>query len=84
MDTKEYYSHSTTWSLLNPCYFIAGLLCDLMWADPDIVTEGWGESDRGISYTFGDEIVSDFLRKHDLDVIVRSNQVLRIAVGCYF
>ena len=58
-----------------PCHFITGLLCDLLWADPDKETMGWGENDRGVSFTFGPEIVSKFLAKHDMDVIVRSHQV---------
>lgn len=27
-----------------------GLLCDLLWADPDKDGDGWQENDRGISY----------------------------------
>ena len=30
-----------------------GLLCDLLWADPDKDVQGWGENDRGVSFTFG-------------------------------
>ena len=52
-----------------------GLLCDLLWADPDKETLGWGENDRGVSFTFGTEIVSKFLTKHDLDLICRGHQV---------
>ncbi len=52
-----------------------GLLCDLLWADPDKETVGWGENDRGVSFTFGPEIVSKFLCKHDLDLICRAHQV---------
>ena len=29
-----------------------GLLCDLLWADPDDL-KGWGENERGVSYIFG-------------------------------
>lgn len=54
----------------------AGLLCDLLWADPDKETMGWGENDRGVSFTFGPEIVSKFLTKHDLDLICRAHQVI--------
>ncbi|XP_057822019.2 serine/threonine-protein phosphatase PP1 [Cryptomeria japonica] len=53
-----------------------GLLCDLLWADPDENIEGWGENDRGVSYTFGPDVVSEFLRKHDLDLICRAHQVV--------
>ena len=54
-----------------------GLLCDLLWSDPDKeVTTGWGENDRGVSFTFGNEIVSKFLAKHDMDLICRAHQVV--------
>lgn len=52
-----------------------GLLCDLLWADPDKEVKGWGENDRGVSYTFGPDSVLDFLAKHDLDLICRAHQV---------
>ena len=54
-----------------------GLLCDLLWSDPDKETMGWGENDRGVSFTFGAEVVAKFLHKHDLDLICRAHQVLR-------
>jgi len=53
-----------------------GLLCDILWSDPDPVVEGWGQNDRGVSFTFGTDIVSAFLRRHDLDLIVRAHQVV--------
>ena len=53
-----------------------GLLCDLLWADPDKKVEGWGESDRGVSYVFGQEVLTNFLKKHDLDLICRAHQVV--------
>ena len=53
-----------------------GLLCDLLWSDPDPDVQGWGDNDRGVSFTFGNEIVSNFLRKHDLDLICRAHQVV--------
>lgn len=73
-----------------------GLLCDLLWSDPDKViifrkviffifyfkyiyffkdTMGWGENDRGVSFTFGAEVVTKFLHKHDFDLICRAHQV---------
>lgn len=80
-----------------------GLLCDILWADPDpsitvrrvsydfcchILTlgvilmsivsrmQGWGENDRGVSFTFGGDVVRQFLRRHDLDLVVRAHQVV--------
>ncbi|KAI5696170.1 hypothetical protein M8J75_009188 [Diaphorina citri] len=54
----------------------AGLLCDLLWSDPDKDTMGWGENDRGVSFTFGAEVVAKFLHKHDFDLICRAHQVV--------
>ncbi|KAL1771235.1 serine serine/threonine-protein phosphatase PP1-alpha catalytic subunit [Sigmodon hispidus] len=54
-----------------------GLLCDLLWSDPDKDVQGWGENDRGVSFTFGAEVVAKFLRKHDLDLICRAHQVVQ-------
>lgn len=53
-----------------------GLLCDLLWSDPDKEVQGWGENDRGVSFTFGSDVVANFLRKHDLDLICRAHQVV--------
>ena len=54
-----------------------GLLCDLLWSDPDADCIGWGESGgRGVSFVFGADIVDDFLTKHDLDLVVRAHQVV--------
>ncbi|CAN6468490.1 unnamed protein product [Victoria cruziana] len=52
-----------------------GLLCDLLWADPDKEISGWGDNDRGVSFTFGADKVTEFLKKHDLDLICRAHQV---------
>lgn len=53
-----------------------GLLCDILWSDPDPDVKGWGENDRGVSVTFGKEILEEFLEKHDLDLICRAHQVV--------
>lgn len=54
----------------------AGLVCDLLWSDPDKNVQSWGENERGVSYTFGVDTVSSFLKKHDLDLICRAHQVV--------
>ena len=53
-----------------------GLLCDLLWSDPDKDIVGWGENDRGVSFTFGPDIVAQFLKRMDLDLICRAHQVV--------
>lgn len=53
-----------------------GLLCDLLWSDPSADVVGWGENDRGVSFTFGKEVVTSFLIKFDMDLIARAHQVV--------
>lgn len=53
-----------------------GLLCDLLWADPDPQSQGWGYNARGVSYTFGHDVISEFLARHDLDLVCRAHQVV--------
>lgn len=53
-----------------------GLLCDLLWSDPDPDIRGWAESDRGVSYCFGEDVTTKFLDRHDLDLICRAHQVV--------
>ena len=53
-----------------------GLMCDLLWSDPDHTINGWGENDRGVSFVFGADVVCNFLEKHDLDLVVRAHQVV--------
>ena len=57
------------------CLTRLGLLCDLLWSDPDKDITGWSENDRGVSFTFGPDVVSRFLQKHDMDLICRAHQV---------
>uniref|UniRef100_A0A8W8K806 Serine/threonine-protein phosphatase n=1 Tax=Magallana gigas TaxID=29159 RepID=A0A8W8K806_MAGGI len=58
------------------CASINRIYGDLLWSDPDKETMGWGENDRGVSFTFGAEVVAKFLHKHDLDLICRAHQVV--------
>jgi len=43
---------------------------------PDKDITGWSENDRGVSFTFGPDVVSRFLQKHDMDLICRAHQVV--------
>lgn len=48
-----------------------GLLCDLLWSDPDKDTMGWGENDRGVSFTFGVEVRTNKIQnvfRRDVDI----------------
>lgn len=53
-----------------------GILCDLLWADPSDLVDGWGENDRGVSFTFGKDVLQSFLLKFQLDLMVRAHQVV--------
>jgi serine/threonine-protein phosphatase PP1 catalytic subunit len=53
-----------------------GLLCDLLWSDPDNGANGFGPNDRGVSVTFNSTVTEKFLKSNDLDLICRAHQVL--------
>jgi len=53
-----------------------GIICDLLWADPDKDIAGWAENDRGVSFIFGPDVVTSFLQKMDMDLICRAHQVV--------
>ena len=55
----------------------SGLACDLLWADPSKEVDGWGESERGVSFTFSAAVVARFLAAHDLDLVCRAHQVVQ-------
>jgi len=54
----------------------AGLVCDLLWSDPDPKTDEWAENERGVSHVFGAKVVKRFLKTHDLDLVCRAHQVV--------
>ena len=49
-----------------------------MWAEPVRDTVGWGKilRNKEMFHTFGPDVLSPFLAKHDMDLVVRSNQVV--------
>ena len=53
-----------------------GILCDLLWSDPDIDTEEFGKNQRGVSYIFGQKVVKNITKKLDIDLICRAHQVV--------
>lgn len=57
----------------------------MLWADPatgpaafipGVATKGWGPNDRGTSFVFSEKVVDAFIKKHNLDLIVRGHQVM--------
>ena len=54
-----------------------GLLCDILWSDPDINVKGdWGPNDRGVSVTFSQKTLEKFLENNSLDLLCRAHQVV--------
>ena len=53
-----------------------GLLCDLLWADPSDKLLGWAENERGVSYTFGKDVLDRFLKNFEMDLVCRAHQVV--------
>ncbi|EDO40084.1 predicted protein, partial [Nematostella vectensis] len=53
-----------------------GLVCDLLWSDPDEDITGWGDNDRGVSWTFGGDVVREYLEKYGFSLVVRAHQVV--------
>jgi serine/threonine-protein phosphatase PP1 catalytic subunit len=53
-----------------------GFMCDLLWSDPAAGITGFQPNDRGVSVSFGVDIVQSFLEREDLDLVVRAHQVV--------
>ncbi|KAE9366865.1 serine/threonine-protein phosphatase-like protein PP-Z [Stipitochalara longipes BDJ] len=53
-----------------------GLLNDLLWADPADQEKDWESSERGVSYSFGKKVITEFLARHDFDLVCRAHMVV--------
>ena len=53
-----------------------GLLCDLLWSDPEKDCEDWAPNSRGISVLFNEELIEQALDELDIDLICRAHQVV--------
>ncbi len=53
-----------------------GLLNDLLWSDPADMDQDWDSNERGVSYCFGKKVITDFLTKHDFDLVCRAHMVV--------
>lgn len=47
-------------------------MSDMMWSDPDEI-EGWNLSPRGAGYLFGSDVVVEFNKKNNVEVIFRAH-----------
>ena len=53
-----------------------GIALDLLWADPEAGVSGWHENERGMSYSFGVDVLYFFLKNNNFDLMVRSHEVV--------
>ncbi|PQE10482.1 serine threonine- phosphatase PP-Z protein [Rutstroemia sp. NJR-2017a WRK4] len=53
-----------------------GLLNDLLWSDPADQEKDWETSERGVSYSFGKKVITEFLARHDFDLVCRAHMVV--------
>ncbi|CAJ0928692.1 unnamed protein product, partial [Mesorhabditis belari] len=61
-----------------PCSVPAyGILCDTVWSDPDPDVTGWRLSKRWVSFAFGGDVIEDFCKRNNFDMIIRAHQITR-------
>ncbi|GMH76493.1 hypothetical protein TrVE_jg7971 [Triparma verrucosa] len=53
-----------------------GAFCDLMWSDPEEISEAWQISPRGAGYLFGEKVTTEFNAVNNLDLIARAHQLV--------
>lgn len=53
-----------------------GVFCDLTWSDPKKHKNDWEHNDRGVSFTFNENALDNFMNKHNLKLICRAHQVV--------
>ncbi|ELP94110.1 serine/threonine protein phosphatase PP1 isozyme, putative [Entamoeba invadens IP1] len=53
-----------------------GLLCDVVWSDVSDEHMGWCDNARGTSYTFGRDVVEEFMKKNGIELLCRAHQMV--------
>ncbi|KAK7197486.1 serine/threonine-protein phosphatase PP1 [Novymonas esmeraldas] len=53
-----------------------GLACDLLWSDPEEGSSGWQPSERGVSFTFGEDVATRVCDNLGIDIVLRAHQVV--------
>lgn len=53
-----------------------GLACDILWSDPEAGSSGWQPSERGVSFTFGEDVAARVCKSLDIDIVLRAHQVV--------
>jgi serine/threonine-protein phosphatase PP1 catalytic subunit len=53
-----------------------GLMCDLLWSDPDSAVDDWDTNPRGTSYVYGPRAARQFRDRFGFDLICRAHQAV--------
>ena len=61
-----------------------GKFADLLWSDPCEDYEGFRVNQRGAGTLFGIKVVQQFCQRNDIDLIVRSHQLVQEGYGFPF
>lgn len=54
----------------------SGLLCDLLWNDPDKDCDDWSANDRGAGFTFGKAVLTRECARLGIQLVARAHQVV--------
>jgi hypothetical protein len=58
------------------CATFAGVVCDLVWSDPEDINVAWQTSPRGAGYLFGKLVTDEFNEINNLDLVARAHQLV--------
>ena len=61
-----------------------GPICDLMWSDPEDITEGWAISPRGAGFLFGANPTREFCFENGVGLVVRAHQLVMSGYRYWF
>jgi len=63
-----------------------GLMCDLLWSDPDTdgVESGWAMSPRGAGFLFGKGVVDTFVQLNAVSFVARAHQLVNEGYKWHF
>uniref|UniRef100_A0A7S3DNW8 Serine/threonine-protein phosphatase n=1 Tax=Entomoneis paludosa TaxID=265537 RepID=A0A7S3DNW8_9STRA len=80
LPTLEQLPPETRWSLettVNPQTQHEKLLCNILWSDPtETDSQCLSKNPRGLGILFGSQVAHDFLKRHQLQYLVRGHEVV--------
>ncbi|CAI4225690.1 unnamed protein product [Auanema sp. JU1783] len=67
-----------------PLHTVQGLAQDLLWSDPDPTISGFQTNlCRSVSYTFGEDVVTEKCKELDLNLMIRAHQVVEFGYSLF-